>query len=468
MKDKPTRRYGQRIDPILRGYPRKNYYSYVPIHVMRDEANVPYEAHVLYRGTYHQHRGRIDDFIDRFRLQRTEILVGWKIETDRPHLDLHRYFPGRIDLMLREFGQDVPMGAISCEELLHAFAAAAAWIDELHRQFDVSLSVSQAHFASRLIRKSLEGKSLRPLSIQQGEYAYNAYFGGRQSTAWRGLLEGPIYKYDQKSAYPNAIRNLTDAPIERSRHLDERGIYYVDVDVRFPSLPHRTRHGLTYPIGRWTGYYTGLDLLAMETAGMGTIDRIRFGWCQQEGGDRVFRSAIDRLLDGRHQSSSRLKGHFFKRAACSIYGGFIASYDGHCGSLYHPWFAAITTARVRSRLLEYGRRIISTQTDAVWSWENRLPSDEWQLECTAKKLVLFRAGLYIPYRQGEGEDIPIWDQMRTHGYPGVCKPALERRLSRGCRVYSMDLHYRYDRLRSDSKEYFFNAERGTPYTIEEV
>ena len=300
-----------------------------------------------------------------------------------------------------------------------------------HQKDNISLCVTGAHQASRAMRKGLKS-DLPPLNREQEYYGNKAYYGGRIMAFAKGTIRGDLYKWDLQSAYVGALAQLPGGSLKPCRDLRRWGVYRVEVDVKAPSLPIRDAGGLRYPVGRWEGYYCGIELLAMERAGLGRVVAVRWGWAFSEYSDRPFADACERAVLGRlKEKDNPTLNAAWKVQGNSLYGRMARK----GGADYHPIYAALITAWVRARVLGVEGRVLSIQTDSVWLMGNEQaqfaneqegkPGD-WKLEAHCKKLTLIRSACYIPW----AGKVPLWEFTKLHGYQGA-KPDFIEALTNG-------------------------------------
>ena len=99
---------------------------------------------------------------------------------------------------------------------------------------------------------------------------FEAYYGGRTETFARGKIEGYNY-YDINSLYPSVMINEFPNPnthrvtyknsLQYIRNFE--GISKVDIycpDMAIPLLPFRTKEKLLFPCGKFTGWYSHVEL----------------------------------------------------------------------------------------------------------------------------------------------------------------------------------------------------------------
>jgi hypothetical protein len=105
--------------------------------------------------------------------------------------------------------------------------------------------------------------------IHVKDKVYKAYYGGRTEAFKRGLIKDYNY-YDCNSLYPFVM--LNNLPIPQSVHfqseemrklLKYEGVSFFKLEIpytKYPLLPYRLDDKLVFPIGRFSGYYTHLEI----------------------------------------------------------------------------------------------------------------------------------------------------------------------------------------------------------------
>ncbi len=136
---------------------------------------------------------------------------------------------------------------------------------------------------SGIERASWEGGKLSPLSLYQK--VRKSYYGGRTQVLKPLSARGT--HVDIHSAYPAAFATCELPTGERSElHGTQASrayasgklgsfcaVVYVPERIFFPPLPVRTRFRSAYPVGRFGGWWTGMELQSAESRGA-TVERI--------------------------------------------------------------------------------------------------------------------------------------------------------------------------------------------------
>lgn len=184
------------------------------------------------------------------------------------------------------------------------------WVDSLQSYLELDCIAgwrildslfAHAHNNNYILKGTLGGSAWATARAQLGiedaswengaEYktARSGYFGGRVTVGRIRAEAG--YRYDINSAYPAALSNLelpigervrvTGGKASRAYAAGYPGIYRCTVtvprDTHLPPLPVRTpKNRICYPVGRFVGDWTGLELERAERYGI-SIDRIWYG-----------------------------------------------------------------------------------------------------------------------------------------------------------------------------------------------
>jgi hypothetical protein len=269
----------------------------------------------------------------------------------------------------------------------------------------------QAAIAEQKPSKNPKPKGLRrPERDRKFEAAANlAYYGGRFETSRVGLIRGPVYQYDLKSAYPAAMRHLP-CPLHtrwehrpRARRLPENGIYLPKVTFSHPdgpccAFPFRHNGGLFWPF-RGTGWYWSPEIEAAQHH-LKAYVVLRDLWIAHQECDCQPFNWVNDLYEERRRLGSDTRGYPIKLGLNSLYGK-MAQRSGR--GPYHDAVAAglitaITRARIIEAIAQDPRSVLMVATDAVFS-TRRLSLDvgeglgQWQ-ETIWPDLFIAQPGVY--------------------------------------------------------------------------
>ena len=208
--------------------------------------------------------------------------------------------------------------------------------------------------------------------------ANQAYHGGRFEVSHLGLLNGPIYEYDLRSAYPAAMLDLP-CPLHtrwehkpRGHRLPTSGIYLAKVSFSHPDglwcgLPFRHNGALFWPF-QGTGWYWSIEIEAARRF-LGAKIIVHELWIARRECDCRPFDWVREVYEERRRIGSDTRGYPLKLGVNSLYGKMAQ----RCGrGPYHDAVSAgLITALTRARLLEpLGRdpeAVVMLATDAVFS-----------------------------------------------------------------------------------------------------
>jgi len=253
-------------------------------------------------------------------------------------------------------------------------------------------------------------KLRRPERDPQFEIAANAaYYGGRFEVSHLGLLIGPIFEYDLRSAYPAAMLDLP-CPLHtrwehkpHGRQLPAGELYLAKVsfshsDGLWCGLPFRENGGLFWPF-QGTGWYWSIEIEAARRF-LGAKVVVHDLWiARRECDGRPF-DWVRELYEERRRIGSDTRGYPLKLGLNSLYGKMAQ----RCGrGPYHDAVSAgLITALTRARLLEpLGQdpeAVVMLATDAVFSRRPlalKVGRDLGQWEChECPDLFIAQPGVY--------------------------------------------------------------------------
>jgi DNA polymerase type B, organellar and viral len=219
----------------------------------------------------------------------------------------------------------------------------------------------------------------RPERDPQFEIAANgAYYGGRFEVSHLGLLSGPIYEYDLRSAYPAAMLDLL-CPLHtrwenkpRVRRLPAGEVYVAKVTFSHSEglwcgLPFRQNGGLFWPF-QGTGWYWSIEIEAARQFLSANFTMHDLWIARRECDCRPF-DWVSELYEERRRIGSDTRGYPLKLGLNSLYGKMAQ----RCGrGPYHDAVSAgLITALTRVRLFEAlgqdPEAVVMLATDAVFS-----------------------------------------------------------------------------------------------------
>jgi hypothetical protein len=228
-------------------------------------------------------------------------------------------------------------------------------------------------------KKSKPAVLRRPQRNPEFDVAANfAYYGGRFEVSRIGLIPGPLYQYDLRSAYPAALPDLP-CPLHtrwqhkpRARRLPESGLYLAKTSFSHPGglwcgLPFRRNGGLFWPL-QGTGWYWSTEIKAARRYLHAAVV-VHDLWIARRCCDCRPFDWVRALYDERRRIGSDTRGYPLKLALNSLYGK-LAQRSGR-GPYHDAVAAGLITAITRARLIEAIRQdpeaVVMLATDAVFS-----------------------------------------------------------------------------------------------------
>lgn len=382
-------------------------------------------------------RGQVVHLIDTFAYFKSSLA---KLATQFcPHLPKLKMPAGLGEKLFSTKNVEFVQYAMRDAEIAHALGE---HILGMHAKYQVSLSVSGPHFASRVFRTRYLKKPI-PLPSKRLMYcSLHAYHGGKNNiTAARGWHKN-VTLLDIKSAYPAAMARLPSFSnpdlyryIQGDGHPDknfpEFGIYKIFGETKncpWPIIYSHAFKPLTGAIrGVWT---TGPELNEALRSHELTVERIE-GYYYDAAADlesSPFKSYVEDMYRLKVQSEgiSEVDRLFVKTCLLnSLYGKFIQTrgddkfrdllYDlddeklinekiVRGSGLFHPFIASLITGYVRAQIhfLEHKYNALHTATDGIMTQESVVKTDLENklgglgIDAAGDALIL-RTKLYIMY-----------------------------------------------------------------------
>lgn len=226
------------------------------------------------------------------------------------------------------------------------------------------------------------------------DYANMAYYGGRFEITRTGSIEGKVYEYDIRSAYPDAMRDLpclehgewkeasgkelaalasdTDGR-NRGDHLFIAACTYKTARnpdggrAQLGGLPIRSKEGHLYWPLQGGGVYWSCEIASAEK--LGAKIKYKSGWIYERQCDCRPFEWVEPLYEYRKSIGGAGPGYPIKLGINSLYGK-LAQRKGN-GAYCNMIWAGLITARTRSKLngaiAEKPGDIVMVATDAVYS-----------------------------------------------------------------------------------------------------
>ncbi len=225
------------------------------------------------------------------------------------------------------------------------------------------------------------------------DFATECYHGGRSEQLWFGPSEQDHWSdFDLASAYPTAMAMLTvpewtnirPTRDENKLRLGSFGFACVDFkfpnEVRYPSLPVRTGHGILFP-QQGRSYCCSPEIEVALNLGAEII--IKYALTIPTGDEKIFFPFIQQSIERRAKAAPGLEQAFWKEVTNSCYGKTAQGLRNKRvfnlktkktraipeSPITNPFYAAYITSAVRAvvgeiiNLVPQGRSIFSVTTD---------------------------------------------------------------------------------------------------------
>lgn len=370
--------------------------------------------------------------------------------------------------------EELPWGRLSeyCERDCHVVMRGLIYLKDLLRSYGGVLKDTLASSAASIIRSRCVPADEWGWTVEDDQWAYRAYGGGRTEVQRHACENGRIA--DINSAYPAAmVRPLPTRLIERGRgpirQRDGDSIYLAVARVQQPHergfLHHRREHGplkgkLLFPRGEWVGAYTLEELDALGSVAGGDYKVIE--WARYAA-EPWLEPVMSKWYERRKNSDNELERYLLKLLMNSPYGKLVehgeyetistqwsevlrAEREGRgwnvrdlkngirffvieqpsLGPLRHAAAAATVTARTRIQLgtaLIRAERPAYADTDSIhghWSFETDAKQlGAWKLEAEYASAEYLAPKLYAIEVPGK----PLY--VRAKGFPVPRRPDLE-------------------------------------------
>lgn len=262
------------------------------------------------------------------------------------------------------------------------------------------------------------------------DLANMAYYGGRFEITRTGYINQPVYEYDIRSAYPDAMRKLpclkhgkwSEANAGEIRAASKAGKLYVAAITfdhresgagRLYGFPVRTREGHLFWPKQGGGVYWSPEIEAAKA--IGAKVHYRAGWIYEKQCQCDIFGWVETLYEYRRSIGSNGPGYPIKLGINSLYGK-LAQRIGN-GKYSNMVWAGLITAFTRAKLLEAialaPGRIVMLATDGIYSLDP-LPVvegtklGEWEHE-KLDGLFIVQPGLYW---------CPAKRKRKSRGLPG--------------------------------------------------
>ena len=252
--------------------------------------------------------------------------------------------------------------------------------------------------------------------------AGDAYYGGRFEVTRVGLIEGPVWEYDIRSAYPAAMLSLPcldhgrweafdGEPNPAAAHHVAHVTFRHPADAPLCGLPIRKKNGQLFWPREGQGVYWSTELDAARR--IGAAVQTHSGWQYFKTCDCQPFQWVSGRYEQRRQLGSDQKGYPVKLALNSLYGKLAQRIGSpRWGNLV---WAGMITAQTRAWLLDAAGQapadVLMFATDAVFSRQQLTGLSigpglgEWEAEEHARLFVV-QPGIYWGAKRPKTRGIP--------------------------------------------------------------
>lgn len=259
------------------------------------------------------------------------------------------------------------------------------WILDLHRKFDVGLSVSLADLAGKIFRKHHVKQPIEPTKQEVTLAALSSYHGGKTESYVDGpcLIQG-IEEYDITSAYPFAmsqIGNFFDysiKPYKKGQLIEQNAVYQISSTTQCNFKPLYTENFKREKVLSKT-WVSGWELVSAMKHLCLSYYEIHQGYVMVSRNEKYngLKNYVEDFFarkqkaDKEKNATERLSSKLFLNA---LYGKFISkiqeetdeleSWKG--GVIFHPLIASLITGFVRAYVhdIEHACNCLHTSTDS--------------------------------------------------------------------------------------------------------
>jgi len=341
------------------------------------------------------------------------------------------------------------------------------YIVDLHRRYDVPMTMTAPHFASRVFRHNYLMTEIPLAHPDLEQLGLNAYHGGKNGF----YLDGPtylsdVYHVDIRSAYPEAMRQLPD--LEKSEWIyAEKYTPGVHAIWQITGIYVCCRYRCLMDNSKWceSGYVeatvTSYELDSVVQRGEFIITSCVGYILEGPSGGALVRYVDDFYSMKRNGSTpaevaaaklflNSLYGKFFQKVPVGIVGTYnmeteeyittdpTQDFDHMAGGLYHPPIAALITGFVRAKIhgLEHDYESVMTSTDGFFALkpppDHMIGKELGQLSAEKGTLHIWRERLYVFSHIDKGEKKVI---AALHGWHGTVKQLLRVPLIAGTKYH---------------------------------
>jgi len=306
----------------------------------------------------------------------------------------------------------------------------------MHAQYEIPISVSAPHMASRIFRKKFVEHPIPLPSMSLLYSSLHSYHGGKNNFPVRRGLYKNVSCIDIKSAYPFAMAALPSFsnrdlylqfhPKIPVRRVPPFGVYKISGVAHLTPWPIIFDHGFKPRYGEFENIWiTGFELNQALQSRLVDITEC-WGYFYDAARDKIaspFRAYVEHFFKLKTLAKEKGPHGFNKLLMNSLYGKFIETRGGSsllnvkydidkdthefslamkAGGLFNPFIATLITGHTRAYIhaLELKFRAIHTSTDGIMTQEKFGGSSDalggLSVEAFGNVLLL-RNKLYIIY-----------------------------------------------------------------------
>jgi DNA polymerase type B, organellar and viral len=272
---------------------------------------------------------------------------------------------------------------------------------EIHQMYDVPISVSAPHLASKIFRKAFLKKSI-PLPPRKIVYAaMSAYHGGKNGITVSHGLQKNCYSLDIISAYPDAMQHMPSFSnpalykiLSGNGALTEKvppcGIYKISGVAKQCKWPILFNHAFKPVFGEFNDIWiTGFELNEALRLREISVSKC-YGYFYDTDADTVpspLKAYAIEFFNKKNTATDKILREFWKLLLNSLYGKFIQTraagmqdliYDLDektiiddspliAGGLFNPFIGSLITGYTRAKIhaLEHRYKALHTSTDGI-------------------------------------------------------------------------------------------------------
>jgi len=178
-----------------------------------------------------------------------------------------------IKLSNDEFVQKQKEYETYCMRDAHIAKKFLQYLEDVFFSLGSSIQLTMAATAEKIFRNIYLKGCYRPQSIEDMDFIYESYYGGRTETFVRGLVKKKMKYYDFNSLYPSVMHDNEFPDPNYARNISKGSIFHinnfhgvseVDIDVPYmhkPPLPWRSEKGkVLFPYGFLHGIWTHIEI----------------------------------------------------------------------------------------------------------------------------------------------------------------------------------------------------------------